>query len=140
MTFTMDGVDFSDKVEITGYRIIPRKVFGSSRGDLLNGSHIADMIVLKKDLELSFVAMVEADVSTIATKCCQEYVQLTFSDGISGTDISGKYEPTLDSLEMAIDKGQSLGDTAKTKRYWYGFSVTFEAVDGVAPITSGGGQ
>ena len=140
MTFTMDGVDFSDKVEITGYRIIPRKVFGSSRGDLLNGSHIADMIVLKKDLELSFVAMVEADVSTLATKCCQEYIMLGFSDPISGTDISGKYEPTLNDLEMAIDKGQAIGDTTGTKRYWYGFSVTFEAVDGVAPVSSEGGQ
>lgn len=135
MTFTLDGVDFSGKVEVTGYRIKPRKVFGSSRGDLLNGGHIADMIVLKKDLELSFVAMVEADVSIIAAKCCQEYVQLVFSDGISGTDISGKYEPTLDSLEMAIDKGQSIGDTAETKRYWYGFHVTFEASNGVEPTS-----
>lgn len=135
MTFTLDGVDFSGKVEVTGYRIKPRKVFGSSRGDLLNGGHIADMIVLKKDLELSFVAMVEADVSTIAAKCCQEYVQLVFSDGISGADVSGKYEPTLQSLEMAIDEGQSIGDTTGTKRYWYGFQVTFEASDGVEPTS-----
>lgn len=131
MTFTLDGVDFSDRISVTGFRVRPRKVFGSSRGDLLNGGHVADMIVLKKDLDVSFVAMVEADVSTIAQKCTQEYVMLGFSDPISGTDISGKYEPTLNDLEMAIDKGQSIGDTAGTKRYWYGFSVSFEASDGV---------
>lgn len=135
MTFTLDGVDFSDRIAVTGFRVRPRKVFGSSRGDLLNGGHVADMIVLKKDLDVSFVAMVESDVSTIAQKCTQEYVMLGFSDPISGTDISGKYEPTLNDLEMAIDKDQSLGDTAGTKRYWYGFSVSFEASDGVEPTT-----
>lgn len=133
MTFTLDGVDFSDRIAVTGFRVKPRKVFGSSRGDLLNGGHIADMIVLKKDLEVSFVAMVEADVSTIAAKCTQEYVTLGFSDPISGTDLSGKYEPTLESLEMAVDKGQAIGDTAGTKRYWYGFNVTFEASNGLEP-------
>lgn len=133
MTFTLDGVDFSDRIDVTGFRVRPRKVFGSSRGDLLNGGHVADMIALKKDLDVSFVAMVEADVSTIAQKCTQEYVMLGFSDPISGTDVSGKYEPTLKDLEMAIDKGQSIGDTAGTKRYWYGFSVSFEASDGVEP-------
>lgn len=135
MTFTLDGVDFSDKITVTGFKVKPRKIFGSSRGDLLDGGHIADMIALKKDLEVSFVAMVEADVSTIAAKCTQEYVMLGFSDPISGTDISGKYEPTLESLEMAIDKGQSTGDTSRTNRYWYGFDVTFEASDGSKPVS-----
>lgn len=125
MTFTLDGTDYSDKVVVTGYRVLPTKVYGSSRGDLLDGGHIADMIHLRKNLEISFVAMAEADVSAIATKCCQEYVTLGFSDPISGTSIIGVYEPILSSLDMAIDSGYAIGDT-QNRRYWYSFSVTFE--------------
>lgn len=131
MTFTLDGTDYSDKVVVTSYRVLPTKVYGSSRGDLLDGGHIADMLHLRKNLQMTFVAMAEADVSVIASKCCQEYVTLGFSDPISGTNISGTYEPILNSLDMAIDSGDALGDT-QNKRYWYGFSVTFEASDGNA--------
>ena len=129
MTFMLDEVDYSDRIIVTSYRVLPTKVYGSSRGDLLDGGHIADMLHLRKNLQVSFVAMAEADVSAIATKCCQEYVALDFSDPISGATVSGNYEPTINSLDMAIDSGEAVGDT-QNRRYWYGFSVTFEASDG----------
>ena len=83
MTFTLDGTDYSDKVVVTGYRVLPTKVYGSSRGDLLDGGHIADMLHLRKNLQMTFVAMAEADVSVIASKCCHEYVTIGISIPLS---------------------------------------------------------
>ena len=88
MTFTVDGVDFSGKVEVTGYRIKPRKVFGSSRGDLLNGGHISDFFVLKKCIVPSFCSFVEAGCSTISAQCCPYYFTMSFSVVSSGLHAS----------------------------------------------------
>ena len=126
MTFKVDNVDFSSKVEVVGYKVTPRRVYGGARGDLLNGESVADLIVIKKDLDIKVVAMAEGDTSAIATALLKEYVQLVFSDPVTATDISGTYEPEVSSIEMAIDVGDAVGAVAKTKRDWYGFQVSFK--------------
>lgn len=126
MTFKIDAVDYSGKVEVVGYKVTPRRVYGGARGDLLNGESVADLIVIKKDLEITVVSTVETDTASISTALMKEYVSLEFSDPITATDISGTYEPEMSSIEMAIDVGDAVGAVAKTKRYWYGFSVSFK--------------
>lgn len=126
MTFKIDTVDYSGKVEVVGYKVTPRRVYGGARGDLLNGESVADLIAIKKDLEITVVSTVESDTASIATALMKEYVSLEFSDPITATNISGTYEPEMSSIEMAIDVGDAVGAVAKTKRYWYGFSVSFK--------------
>ena len=126
MTFKIDTVDYSGKVEVVGYKVTPRRVYGGARGELLSGESVADLIVIKKDLEITVVSTVESDTASIATALMKEYVSLEFSDPITATDISGTYEPEMSSIEMAIDVGDAVGAVANTKRYWYGFSVSFK--------------
>ena len=126
MTFKIDAVDYSGKVEVVGYKVTPRRVYGGARGDLLNGESVADLIAIKKDLEITVVSTVESDTASIATALMKEYVSLKFSDPITATDVSGTYEPEMSSIEMAIDVGDAVGAVAKTKRYWYGFHVSFK--------------
>lgn len=126
MTFKVDNVDYSSKITIAGYKVSPRRVYGGARGDLLNGESVADLIAIKKDLEVTIVSTVEADTSAIATALLKEYVQLVFSDPVTATDISGTYEPEVSSIEMAIDTGGAVGATASNNRYWYGFQVSFK--------------
>ena len=126
MTFKIDNVDYSSKVLIAGYKVTPRRVYGGARGDLLNGESVADLIVIKKDLDVEVIAMAESDTSSIATALLKEYVQLVFSDPVTATDLSGTYEPEVSSIEMAIDVGEAIGITASSNRYWYGFQVSFK--------------
>lgn len=126
MTFKIDSVDYSSKVLIAGYKVTPRRVYGGARGDLLNGESVADLIAIKKDLDVEVIAMAESDTSAIATALLKEYVQLVFSDPITATDLSGTYEPEVSSIEMAIDIGEAIGATASSNRYWYGFQVSFK--------------
>lgn len=122
MIFKVGGVDYSNKVEVTGYKVTPRKVIGTSAGDLLSGDHIADVLKLKTDLEVTIVATEEADTSAIAYACSGEYVNLEFTDPITATALSGVYEPSIGGIEMAIDQDAISGNG---KRYWYGFTITF---------------
>lgn len=122
MTFVLSGVDYSGKVEVSGYRVIPRKVKGTSAGEMLNGDTLEDLIVVKTDLQVNFVATEETDTSVIAYACTGEYVGLKFSDPITATDLDGTYIPEIEGIEMAIDKGEGTNE----KRYYYGFSVYFK--------------
>lgn len=126
MTFKVDNVDFSSKVEVVGYKVTPRRVYGGARGNLLNGESVADLIAIKKDLDIKVIAMAEGDTSAMATALLKEYVQLVFSDPATATDLSGTYEPEVSSIEMAIDVGEAIGTTASGNRYWYGFQVSFK--------------
>lgn len=119
MTFKINGVDFSDKVDVAGYTITPRKVTGSSTGYLLDGEHIADMIAKKTDLKVQIVATEQADTSALALACTGEYCQLVFNDPITNTTLDSTYEPQIDKLEMAIETN------SEGKTYWYGFTITF---------------
>lgn len=123
MIFKMGGIDYSDKVEITGYTVTPRRVVGTSEGDLLSGDHIADVLKIKTDLSLNFVATSEEDTSDIAYACSGEYVNLEFSDPITASALSGVYEPEIEGIKMAIDEGAI---SSNNKRYWYGFNVFFK--------------
>lgn len=122
MTFVLSSVDYSDRVLVSGYTVTPRKVKGSSAGELLNGETLEDLIVVKTDLSISFCAMEESDVSKIAYACSGEYVTLRFSDPILGTDYEGTYIPTINGIEMAIDQANDWGN----KRFYYGFQVSFK--------------
>lgn len=122
MTFILSGVDYSDKVEVSGYMVTPRRVKGTSAGELLDGETIEDLITVKTDLQVNFVSTEEGDTSAIAYICNGEYVKLKFSDPITATDLEGIYIPTINGIEMAIDKGEGYSD----KRYYYGFSVSFK--------------
>ena len=126
MTFKVDNVDYSSKVEVVGYKVTPRRVYGGARGDLLNGESVADLIVIKKDLEIAVVSTVEADTASIATALMKEYVSLEFSDPITATNISGTYEPEMSAIEMALDVGEAIGTAASSNRYWYGFQISFK--------------
>lgn len=119
MTFVLNDIDFSDKVEVTGYRVIPRKVTGGAAGYLLNGDHLADLLSDKTDLSVNIVATEEEDTSKIAYICTGEYVRLKFSDPVLGKVWEDYYEPQISGIEMAIDTN------SKEKRYWYGFSIKF---------------
>lgn len=119
MTFKINGTDYSDKVEVRGYIVTPRKIKGNAAGDLLNGESIADLIRTKTDLSVQVVAMVAEDVSSIAYACTGEYVELEFTDAITNTNLSGVYEPDISGIEMAIDEDY------QGKRYYYGFSISF---------------
>ena len=122
MTFVLSGVDCSGKVEVSGDRVIPRRVKGTSAGEMLNGDTLEDLIVVKTDLQINFVATEETDTSAIAYACTGEYVELKFSDPITATDLNGTYIPEIEGIEMAIDKGEGTNE----KRYYYGFSVYFK--------------
>lgn len=122
MTFVLSGVDYSDKVEVSGYTVTPRKVKGTSAGELIDGETLEDLIVVKTDLQVNIVSTVESDTSAIAYACSGEYVGLKFSDPITGTDLEGTYIPTINGIEMAIDKGEEHNN----KRYYYGFSISFK--------------
>lgn len=120
MIFKLNRIDITSKIEVAGYTVIPRKVFGSSEGYLLTGDHIADLIRTKTDIVVKIVATEQADTSFIASACKAEYCELEFSDPITNTVLSGIYEPSLDQLSMAIEE-DSQGNT-----YWYGFTITFK--------------
>ncbi len=122
MTFVLSGVDYSGKVEVSGYRVIPRKIKGTSAGEMINGDTLEDLIVVKTDLQVNFVATEETDTSAIAYACTGEYVGLKFSDPITATDLNGTYIPEIEGIEMAIDSGEGTNG----KRYYYGFSVYFK--------------
>lgn len=122
MTFILSGVDYSNKVEVSGYKVIPRRVKGTSAGEMINGDTVEDLVVVKTDLQVNIVATEEADTSAIAYACTGEYVGLKFSDPITATDLDGTYIPSIDGIEMAIDKGESQNG----KRYYYGFSILFK--------------
>nr|DAG77288.1 MAG TPA: hypothetical protein [Caudoviricetes sp.] len=102
--------------------VTPRRVKGTSAGELLDGETIEDLITVKTDLQVNFVSTEEGDTSAIAYICNGEYVKLKFSDPITATDLEGIYIPTINGIEMAIDKGEGYSD----KRYYYGFSVSFK--------------
>ena len=122
MTFVLSGVDYSNKVEVSGYKVIPRRVKGTSAGEMINGDTVEDLVVVKTDLQVNIVATEEADTSAIAYACTGEYVGLKFSDPITATDLNGTYIPNIDGIEMAIDKGESQNGN----RYYYGFSIFFK--------------
>ena len=122
MTFILSGVDYSNKVEVSGYKVIPRRVKGTSAGEMINGDTVEDLVANKTDLQVNIVATEEADTSAIAYACTGEYVGLKFSDPITATDLDGTYIPNIDGIEMAIDKGESQNG----KRYYYGFSIFFK--------------
>lgn len=123
MTFKISGVDYSGMV--SSYSIKPRRITGSARGTLLNGDSIADLIKTKWDITIGFSSSEEDAVSGVLQSISAEYVELTLSDPVTQTDITAFYEPQLNGVDMAIDKGEAIGD--KTKRYWYDFSVNFTA-------------
>jgi len=123
MTFSISGVDYSGMV--TSYSLKPRRITGSARGTLLNGDSVADLIMTKWDLTVGFAPMDEPTISGLLRSLSSEYVQLTLSDPVTLTNISGFYEPSVNNIEMAVDQGEAVGD--KTKRYWYSFSASFAA-------------
>ena len=123
MTFKISGMDYSEVV--SSYSIKPRRITGSARGTLLNGDSIADLIKTKWDITIGFSSGEENLVSGILQALAAEYVNLTLSDPVTQTDITAYYEPQLNGVDMAIDKGEAIGD--QTKRYWYDFSVNFIA-------------
>lgn len=122
MLFKLDGKDFSESVDIAAYRLTPRRVYGDNSGYLLDGSHIPDLLAIKKDIQIRIVATEQRDTSSIASACMKETVQLEINDPISNMDINARYEPELQELEMAIEK-DAFGNT-----YWYSFSIVFKEV------------
>ena len=66
MTFVLSGVDYSNKVEVSGYKVIPRRVKGTSAGEMINGDTVEDLVVVKTDLQVNIVATEEADTSALA--------------------------------------------------------------------------
>lgn len=123
MTFKISGMDYSGLVD--SYSIKPRRITGSARGTLLNGDSVADLIKTKWDAVIGFSSSDEVAIGGLLTSLGAEYVQLTLSDPVTNTDLDGFYEPQVNQVEMAIDRGEATGTTSKTKRYWYGFSATF---------------
>ena len=119
MTFKIDGVDYSSKIDVNEYTVVPRKVIGGAAGYLIDGSHVADLVTVKKDLKIKFMATEQSDTSSISAACIKEYVTLQFVDPIANVSLEAVYEPTLESLHMAIDTDE------QGKTYWYGFNVSF---------------
>lgn len=119
MTFKIDGVDYSDKVDIAGYTVTPRKVTGGAAGYLLDGSHVADLKAIKTDLKINVVATEQADTSAISKACLKEYVTLEFNDPFTNTNLNDIYEPSIESVSMAIETD------SRGKTYWYGFRISF---------------
>ena len=125
MTFQISGEDYSPQV--SSYRLKPRRITGSARGTLLNGDTVADLIITKWDLTVGFESSDETIVHGLLTTFSGEYIQLTFSDPVTNTDITGFFEPQVNSVDMALDKGEANGTTSRGKRYWYGFTVNLTA-------------
>lgn len=118
MILKIDGVDYSNSVEVSGYTVIPRKITGPAEGYLIDGEHIADLVSLKKDLKVKIVATQGRDTASISSACSKEYVELEFNDPFTNTHLSATYEPTIENIEAALeDSNRGI--------YWYGFSIKF---------------
>ena len=122
MLFTIDGVDFSDVVDVAGYTIRPRREYGPARGQLLDGSKVVDLLATKTDLSIAVVATEQSVTSSISQICKKPSVRLVFNDPITNQNLNGKYEPNISEIQMAIEK------TDSTPGYWYGFTIDFEEV------------
>lgn len=120
MTFIVDNKDFSSRVNLSDYRVTPRRISGPAAGTLTNGDHVADIVSIKRDLTLSVEAANISDTKALSSALMKEYVSLIFIDPISGQNYTGTYEPEVGDISMAIDV-----DT-KGRRYWYGFQINFK--------------
>ena len=122
MVFTVDGVDFTQWVDIAGYKVKTRKVRGQAQGTLLDGSTVPDVLAIKTDFSVNIVATAENSTSQIASALKKETVDIVFSDPITGVNLENSYEPEIGTISMAIDRASD------GKSYWYGFSVDFTEV------------
>lgn len=120
MTFIINNTDFSGLIKVDGYTVTPRKVTGPAAGTLLNGEQVADQVAVKRDLTVQVEAGDTATVSSLASLCMEEYVNLIFGDPLSGQNYTGVYMPQANGIPMAIDMDH------KGKTYWYSFSISFK--------------
>lgn len=119
MIFVVNNQDFSRQVQVDGYTVTIRKVNGPAAGVLLNGEQVADQIAVKKDLSIQVEAGDTATISSLASLCSEEYVNLIFADPVSGDSYVGVYMPQAQGIPMAIDQDH------KGMTYWYGFTINF---------------
>ena len=119
MKLVIDGIDFSSKIDVQGYKTHPRREYGIARGKLIDGSLVPDLLTIKKDLSVHVSASEQEDVKNITTACLKESVTVEFNDPTVSLNMSGVYEPDISEIEMAIDTDKY------GKTYWYGFDITF---------------
>ena len=122
MIFTIDGVDFSDLIDVAGYTIKPRREYGPARGKLLDGSMVVDLLAMKTDLSIRIVATEQSITSSLVQACSKPSVRLVFNDPITNQNLNSKYEPSIAEINMAIEK------TDSSPAYWYGFTIDFMEV------------
>lgn len=120
MIFILDETDLSSHVDLSNYKVTPRRVSGPAQGTLTNGDHVADVVSIKRDVTLSLDPANVTVTSTLASACMKEYVNLVFTDPISGGTYTGTYEPQIGDIPLAIDSD------IKGRRFWNGFQVQFK--------------
>lgn len=122
MKLSIDGVDYSEKINISGYKVTPVRKYGPARGELLDGGLVPDLVSIKKNLSVVVVHTEQSVTSQITTACMKEKVSIEFDDPISNTVFSSVCEPEIGSLEAAIE------DEDTGKKYWYEFEINFTEI------------
>lgn len=121
MLFVVDGGDFSYLVKDSGCSCVPRKVSGSNEGYMKDGTHVPDIVATKVDYRIAIWAESQTLLFPLLNLLRKETVSVTLNNPLSNTVSTSDYEPSIDSLNFALEDSSG-------EKFWYGFTVYLSEV------------
>lgn len=91
MTFQIDGVDITPYIANSGLKWSRNDVDGSTAGRDMTGVMHRDYISTKVRWDVTCIPLTSAQLSTILTLIAPQSVTLTYTDPVTGTDVSGTF-------------------------------------------------
>lgn len=107
LPFTVDGVDFSQKINRLMYSVGYEKREGSNGGLMLDGSETVDILAYKAVVTVQTNTLTDSEAAALVSALLKPYVQLTYWDLKTGGDRTASFIPDVDTAGILLFDGKT---------------------------------